>query len=43
MIILLFGDAKFILFASFVKAYSPKNVIFATYLSNVTNALYYIF
>ena len=33
------SDAKFILFAPFIKAYRPKNAIFAAYLSNGTDAV----
>lgn len=38
-----FRRGEFILFASFGKAYSPKNAIFAAYLSIGINALLYIF
>ena len=38
-----FRDAKFILFAPFGKAYSPKNAIFAEYLSIGINAILFIF
>ncbi len=38
-----FRDAKCILFASFGKAYRPKNAIFAAYLSIGTDALFFIF
>ena len=43
MIIFLFGVAKFILFAPFIKTNSPKNVIFAAYLSIGIDDLLYIF
>lgn len=40
--IFVFRDAKCILFVPFGKAYTPKNAIFAAYLSIDINALLYI-
>ena len=37
--IFVFRDAKCILFVPFGKAYSPKNAIFAAYLSNGADAV----